>query len=103
MEVLSEEMLALQSAQEEYYQSKEVTRKMRLDFWLKVVFAPVTTTIVVVWLFFIGYIICRVAITPTEFFLSDKVLIALIGGSSANIIGLLTILMLYVFQKRNTP
>lgn len=41
---LSEEMLALHSAQEEYY-FKEVTRKMRLDFWLKVFFAHVTTTI----------------------------------------------------------
>ncbi len=89
------------SEQQDYLQKCEITKLMKLEYWLKIIFAPAVTFIVLAWLVFIAGVVWKCAkVGDGKFELSPNVLIALIGGSSANVIGLLTIVMLYIFHKR---
>lgn len=78
----------------------EQDREQRKEFSHKIY------ALVCIWLGLLIFILCMSAwgihfypLPSKEFFLSDNVLIALITGTSANIIGLMAIVILYLFPK----
>ena len=78
----------------------EQDREQRKEFSHKIY------TLVCIWLGLLILILCMSAwgihfypLPSKAFFLSDNVLIALITGTSANIIGLMAIVILYLFPK----
>ena len=78
----------------------EQDREQRKEFSHKIY------TLVCIWLGLLIFILCMHAwgihfhpLPSKEFFLSDGVLIALITGTSANIIGLMAIVILYLFPR----
>ena len=59
--------------------------------------------LIVCWLFILGFIILLQGFLPEDiFFLSDSVLLALIGGTTANVLGMFFIVLKYLFPQNKT-
>ncbi|HBJ97198.1 MAG TPA: hypothetical protein DDZ11_12740 [Lentisphaeria bacterium] len=65
--------------------------------WLSII----VTCGVILWMIFVGLIVMGVACRWFGAVLSDTVLLALVGGSTANILGMLTIILIFLFPPKH--
>jgi hypothetical protein len=83
-------------------QKKRVELKgLRQDIKARKRYARNIFTLIVCWLIAIFIILILQGFSALSFKLSDGVLIALIGGTTANVLGLFIFVVQYLFPKRN--
>ena len=83
---------------------KKRSKKLKNDAFQSVIemrklFAIIVTAIVFIWMAFVAYIILSVSHQWYPVYLSDKILLSLVGGSTINILGMLTIILTFCFSK----
>jgi uncharacterized ion transporter superfamily protein YfcC len=61
-------------------------------------YARLVFFVTLVWMVFVGVVVWQCARMDSRFHLSDAVLVALISGSTVNIIGLLVIVLKFIFN-----
>lgn len=74
-------------------------RQRRVDLKMRVGYSIALFVVLLFWLAFIAAVISATGSETCPFTLSDAVLIALIAGSTANVIGLVIIVAQYLFPK----
>lgn len=74
-------------------------RQRSIDLGMRVVYSIALFLVLLTWLGFIAVTILGTGLESCPFALSDTVLIALIAGSTANVIGLVIIVAQYLFPK----
>ena len=86
----------------------ETLRKLQLEnneheniINLRKILSVIVTIGVFLWMFFVGSVIVCVACGCFNAKLSDTVLLSLIGGSTANILGMMTIILIFLFPPKH--
>lgn len=74
--------------------------RLRQDLGQRKRFADNVLTGVLGWMFFVGMIVVLSATRGPAFRLSDQVLITLLTTTTANVLGLLLIVVTYYFKRR---
>ena len=96
------EEIQLEIDAEKCEQEKIQTKQEKVNYYFRLFFIPGMAGISMGWMVFIGFILCASSFSWCKWMkcsISDSFLIALISGCSVNIIGLLTIVLAYLFPK----